>query len=134
MKILVLTACSGKKKDRSMPAYKLYRSSRIKAVYNRRCGHDMGILSAQYGLVSARDIIDPYERVMDEMRALELVPLVAEKIKDYDCVVFFAGGSNRLYYECLKSACELSNVKLFSVGYANMGDINELPKLIKRLK
>lgn len=130
MRILVLTACSGNKKDRSMPAYKLYRSSRIKAVYNRRCGHDMGILSAQYGLVNAQNIIEPYERVMNEKRALELVPSVVEKVEDYDCVVFFKGGARKAYVDCIKDACRKAKKQLITLGFANMGGINDLPTVI----
>lgn len=134
MKILVLTACGGKKKNRSMPAYKLYRSSRIKAVYNRRCGHDMGILSAQYGLVNAQEIIEPYARVMDEKRALELIPSVAEKVKDYDCVVFFKGGARKSYITCIRGACDKAKKALRLLGFANMGGINDLPQVIKICK
>lgn len=131
MKILVLTACGGKKRPGAMPAYKLYKSSRIKAVYNRRCGHDMGILSSEYGLVNANEIIKPYERVMDEKRAIELIPQVTKKIKDYDCVIFFKGGARRCYLTCIEKVCEKAGKSLITLGFANMGGIRDLPKIIE---
>ena len=137
MKILIVTACGAKKNPRPLPAYKLYKSARIKAVYNRRSGCDMGILSAEYGLVRAHDVIEPYERLMDEERAEELAPFVAEKLKEYDCIIFFKGGARKAYLSCIKAACKKAGRTLVALGYANMGGINDLPKatyLAKREK
>lgn len=133
MKILVLTACGGKKRQEAMPAYKLYKSARIKAVYNRRCGHDMGILSSRYGMVNAHEIIEPYERVLDENRVVEMIPQVTEKIRDYDCVVFFKGGARGIYLTCIAKACEKAGKSLVTFGFANMGGINDLPKILRIL-
>ena len=72
-KICIVTACGNKKHAEPLPAWKIYKSSRIKAVYNRRNNHDMYILSAQHGLVFSEKIIAPYNRIMDEERAKELV-------------------------------------------------------------
>lgn len=134
MKVLIVTACGAKKNPGPMPAYKLYKSSRIKAVCNRRCGSDMCILSAEYGLVDAHKTINPYERVMDERRAEELVPSVAEKLKSFDCVIFFKGGSRRAYLSCIRAACKKARRTLVTLGYANMGGINDLPKVIELIK
>ena len=131
MKVLIVTACGAKKNPGPMPAYRLYKSSRIKAVYNRRCGSDMCILSAEYGLVNAHKTIKPYERVMDEQRAEELVPSVTKKLKNYDCVIFFKGGAREAYLSCIKAACRRAGKTLVTLGYANMGGINDLPQVIE---
>jgi len=71
-KILMVTTCGARKHSEPKPAWKLYKSSRIRAVYNRRMGHDMCILSTKYGLVEADAVIEPYEAVMTEQIAKEL--------------------------------------------------------------
>lgn len=131
MKALIVTACGAKKKPRPMLAYKLYKSARIKAVYNRRCGNDMKILSAEHGLLDAHKTIEPYERILDQKRALELVTSVARQIEDYDCVVFFKGGARKAYTSLIKAACEKAGRTLVTLGYANMGGINDLPKVME---
>lgn len=133
MKVLIVTACGSKKNSRPMFAYKLYKSSRIKAVYNRRCGSDMCILSAEYGLVEIHKTVRPYERMMDEQRARELVPSVTKKIQSYDCVVFFKGGVRKAYLSCIKAACEKMGKILVTLGFANMGGIKDLPLIIELL-
>ena len=134
MKVLIVTPCGAKKNPEPMQAYRLYKSSRIKAVYNRRSGSDMCILSAEYGLVNAHETIKPYERVMDVRRTEELVPSVARKLKNYDCVIFFKGGAREVYLSCIKVACQKAGKTLVSLGYANMGGINDLPKVITFMK
>ncbi len=134
MKVLVVTACGAKKNSQSLQAYKLYKSTRIKAVYNRRGSCDMSILSAKYGLVDAHEVIEPYEQVINEERAKELVPTVALKLKDYDYVVFFKGGARRAYLSYMRSACESARKNLVTLGYANMGGINDLPQVLEFLR
>lgn len=131
MKVLIVTACGAKKNLGPMPAYKSYKSARIRAVYNRRSGCDMAILSAEYGLVRVQQVIKPYERVMDEQRAKELLPSVAQNLKEYDCTIFFKGGARKAYTSCIKAACEKAGRTLVTLGYANMGGINDLPKVIE---
>jgi len=133
MRILVSTACGAKKHHSPLPAYRLYKSSRIRAVYNRRNGLDMCILSAEYGLVDAQRIIKPYERVMDDKRAEELVSGVAQKLQTYDCVIFFKGGARKHYLSCIQAACDKAGKPLVTLGYANMGGINDLPKVINSI-
>jgi hypothetical protein len=134
MKVLIVTACGTEKNPRPMPAIKLYKSSRVKAVYNRRGSSDMCILSAEYGLVDANDIIKPYERVMDEQRAKELTSSVAEKLQDYDYVIFFKGGARKAYLTCIENACEQAGKSLVILGFANIGGVNDLPVIIELLK
>jgi hypothetical protein len=134
MKTMIVTACGERKNPMPMLAYKLYKSSRIKAVYNRGGSLDMYILSAEYGLVSAYEVIGPYERLMDEQRAEELVPSVAKRIQDYDCVIFFKGGARKAYLSCIKAACDKARKTLVTFGYAHIGGINELPKILGLLR
>ena len=131
MKISIITACGNKKNDEPLPAWQLYKSPRIKAIYNRKKNHDMYILSAEHGLVRAEQILAPYNRIMDEKRCQELIPKLKEILKNYDAVVYFKGGARSLYHKCLQQACDQCNVKLVSFGFANMGGINELQDKIK---
>lgn len=133
MKVLLVTACGDKKNSGPMPAYKLYKSSRIKAVYNRRCGSKMCILSAEYGLVDAHKTIKPYERVMDEQRSKELQPSIAKKLQSYDCIIFFKGGARKAYLSCIRAVCEKTGKILVTLGFANMGGIKDLPLIIELL-
>ena len=114
-----------------MPAWKIYKSSRIKAVYNRRKEHDMYILSAQHALIPADKVIEPYNRVMDEKRCQELIPQLKPILKQYDAVVFFKAGARKLYEQCIRTACEQENVKLISFGNGFMGGINDLEKKLR---
>jgi len=127
--------CGGNKKEKiPLPAWQLYKSPRIKAVYNRKGDVDMFILSAEFGLVPAEKIITPYNRLMDEKRCNELIPKIKEIVKNYDAIIFFKAGARKLYEQCLAKACEESGVKLISFGYGFMAGINDLPKKIEEAK
>lgn len=132
MKVCVVTACGNKKESIAMPAWKIYKSSRIKAVYNRKGDHDMYILSAEHGLLPSEKIIEPYNRIIGEQRCQELIPKLKPILENYDAVVFFKAGARNLYEKCLKSACNESNVKLISFGFGFMGGINELEEKINK--
>lgn len=56
---------------------------------------------------------------------------MAEKIEGYDYVVYFKGGAGREYFNLIREACELAGKTLVSFGYKYMGDINELPNVLK---
>ncbi|MGQ4916064.1 MAG: DUF6884 domain-containing protein [Candidatus Asgardarchaeia archaeon] len=129
-RIAVVTACGRGKKNYPTKAYKLYKSSRIKAVYNLKNNTDMYILSAKYGLIHAEEVIEPYDEVMTEDKAIQLTPSVAEKLKGYDFVIFFKAGARKEYLNCIHQACKLANVNLIAFGYGNMGDVRKLPDLI----
>lgn len=130
-RILVVTACGRKKHDKPMAAWKLYKSTRIKAVYNRTMRHDMGILSAKYGLIKADKVIEPYEAVMDEEKAEEFVKQGAKILDSYDYVVYFKGGARKEYLDCIKEVCQKAGKTLIALGYANMGGINKIPKVLE---
>ena len=133
-RIALITACGEKKNLKPMEAYKLYRSSRIRAVYNRRRGNDMYLLSAKNGLVGAHEIMEPYDRLMNDERAHELVPYVEKRIAPYDYVVYFKGGAREVYLNCIKEACKRLGKILVTLGYAFMGGINDLPKIISMIR
>jgi len=134
MKILVVTAC-GKRKDTSpQPAWKLYKSPRIRAVYNRRNGHDMAILSSKYGLIKAEEIIEPYEEVLTEQRVKELIPQISMAIQKYDIIIYYRGCAGKEYFTLIMDACENAGKPFFSVGYKNLGDINILPEIFQRIE
>jgi len=133
-RILVVTACGRKKHDKPMPAWKLYKSPRIKAVYNRSQGCDFAILSAKYGLVEADRIITPYEQVMTKERAEELLEQVTAKVEKYDYVIYYRGGARKEYLECIQEACRSTKRTLLVLGYANLGGINDLQKMIGLLE
>ena len=130
-KICIVTACGNKKHEIPKPAWKIYKSSRIKAVYNRRNNHDMYILSAEHGLLPSEKIIQPYNRIMDEQRSKELISDMVPIIQKYDTVIFFKAGARKLYEQCIESACKKADKKIISFGYAIMGDINKLPEIIR---
>lgn len=133
-KILIVTACGAKKATIALPAYKLYKSSRIRAVYRRRGNSDMCILSAEYGLIDAQEVISPYNRLMDQKRACELVNSIANKLIDYEFVLFFKGGARKIYSSCIEAACRKAGKTLVMFGYANMGGINDLPRILAALQ
>jgi hypothetical protein len=132
MKILIVTACGKRKDNIPQPAWKLYKSPRIRAVYNRRNGHDMAILSSKYGLIDAEKVIQPYEEVLTKERADELLPQVIEKIQNYDYVLYYRGGAGKEYFKLIKEACEDRDKVLISVGYKNLGDIQMIPYVIQQ--
>jgi hypothetical protein len=132
MKVLLATACGAKKNKGKMPAIDLYKSSRIKAVYNRRDGAEFAVLSAKYGLISPDSIIKDYEQILDSKGMEKLIPQVIEFIKKYDLIVFFKGGSRGEYRELLKKATEATNKPLILIGNRNQEDIGKLEELLTR--
>lgn len=132
--ILVVTCCGARKHNEPKPAWQLYKSPRIRAVYNRRNGHDMCILSTKYGLVDADEVIEPYEETLTKQKTNELIPQIVEKIQSHDCVVYYRGGAGREYFNCIREACERAGKTLISFGCKYMGDINLLPKVIQLIE
>lgn len=130
-KILVVTTCGARKYNEPMSAWQLYKSPRIRAVYNRRNDHDMCILSTKYGLVDAEKVIEPYEETLTQQRVKELIPQMVKKIKGYDYIIYFKGGAGKEYFNLIKEACKLAGKKLVSLGYKYMGDINEMSNVLQ---
>ena len=133
-KICVITACGNKKESIALPAWKIYKSSRIKAVHKRKNDEDMYILSAEHGLLPSEKIIEPYNRLIDEKRVQELIPKIEPIIKKYDKVIYFKAGARKLYEDCLNTVCEKTGVEIESFGFGFMGGINELENRIIEAK
>ena len=121
-----------KKNKGKMPAIDLYKSSRIKAVNNRRDGADFAVLSAKYGLLYPDKIIKDYEQVLDSKGVKKLLPQVKEFINKYELIVFFKGGSREEYRELIKQASEAMNKPLILIGNRNQEDIGKLEELLVR--
>ncbi|KYC45987.1 MAG: hypothetical protein APG12_00448 [Candidatus Methanofastidiosum methylothiophilum] len=130
MKVLLATACGAKKNKGKMPAIDLYKSSRIKAVYNRKNGADFAVLSAKYGLMPPEKIIKDYEQILDSKGIKKLMPQVIEFIRKYEIIVFFKGGSREEYRELIKTASETINKPLILIGNRNQEDIGKLEDLL----
>ena len=125
-KVCVVTACGKTKRDVPLPARKLYKSSRITAVHNRKCGCDMYILSARHGLIPSEKVIEPYDMWLDRERIAELLPDMVPVLKKYDKVIFFKAGAGAVYDECMKAACDRAGRPLDSFGSGFMSGIGEL--------
>jgi len=132
--LALITACGAKKKKYPTKAYELYLSPRIKAVFNRRDGVDMYILSAKYGLVNALQVIEPYDEVMTQEKARILAPQVAKVLKNYKTAIFYKAGARKEYLECMVNACKIAKVNLVAIGYGFMGDVGKIPYIIELLK
>jgi hypothetical protein len=132
MKVLLATACGAKKNKGKMPAIDLYKSSRIKAVYNRRDGADFAVLSAKYGLINPDSIIKDYEQILDSKSMKKLIPQVIEFINNYDLIIFFKGGSREEYRELVKIAANATNKPLILIGNRNQEDIGKIEELLTR--
>lgn len=132
MKVLLATACGAKKNKGKMPAIDLYKSSRIKAVYNRKNGADFAVLSAKYGLLYPDRIIKDYEQVLDSRGMHKLMPQVIEFIDKYELIVFFKGGSREEYRELIKNASDAINKPLILIGNRNQEDIGKIGELLSK--
>ena len=133
LKILVATACGKKKRTGKHRAVDLYRSSRIRAVYNRRSGCDMAILSSKFGLVDSQTVIEDYEEVLTPERVKILLPQVVDYVKRYDVVIYFKAGASFIYFELIKKASEIANIPIVYLGYGYMAEINKIPGVISEI-
>ncbi|KPV61966.1 MAG: hypothetical protein AOA65_2134 [Candidatus Bathyarchaeota archaeon BA1] len=134
MKILVVTACGGKQETSPCPAHRLYKSPRIKAVYKRKGDCDFCILSGKYGLLEPDRVIRPYNDVMTPEGAQRLLPQVVHMVKNYDTIIYFKAGARAAYLDCIKTACKTAGKTLITTGFAHMGAINNIPKIINFAK
>ena len=132
-RVAIVTACGGKKEEKPAVAGKLYKSARIRHLYRRskEVGAPLFILSAKYGLISADEVIEPYEAIMDRERCRELKEQIVKTLKGFDAVVYFRGGARREYYECIKEAAEEAGVEFYPFGTGNMGRIGELLNVLR---
>lgn len=134
-KIVLITACGSKKENFPTLAGQLYKSSRIRYLYkiSQQLDIDFYILSARYGLVSSKTLIEPYDKILTKKRCEELKKHMVEIIKKFDTVIFYKGGSKLEYSECIESICKILNKEFISFGYGNMGDINKIFNIMEQL-
>jgi hypothetical protein len=132
-KVGIGTACGNKKEEGLLPAYRLYKSSRIRGLFNARGELPMYILSAKYGLIDAEAELRRYEHVMDDQRAHELAPQVAEAMQGYNWFAFFKGGARPAYSLCMRLASDISRIPLAIVGFGNMGDFRQFIQIANEL-
>ncbi|AJC71221.1 hypothetical protein X802_02825 [Thermococcus guaymasensis DSM 11113] len=135
-KIAIATACGAKKEKFPQPAWRLYKSSRIRHLYkkSRELGYPFYILSARYGLVPAERVLEPYDEILTPSKIQELIPIVSKTLKKFDVVVYYKGGARREYLELMSIASRIANTRLVTFGYANMGDIGKLESIIELVK
>jgi hypothetical protein len=93
-------SCVGLKQPVAAPAQELYISDwfRKARAYVERLGCPWYILSAEHGLVSPAEVLDPYERTLNTMSvlerrawAVEVWRLLRPELAGKDRVIFFAG-------------------------------------------
>ena len=134
-RIVLVTSCGNKKESSPQVAGKLYKSARIRHLYrkSKELGIPFFILSAGYGLVSGDEVISPYNAVMSEEKCKELERKIAERLKDYDVIVYYKGGARKDYLDCIKRVAEKLEKELVVFGYGNMGDIGKLGEVLKSL-
>lgn len=72
MSRLLVMSCSARKRASPAPAIELYDGSAYRVLHkNKSLSLAILILSAEHGLIRARDRLEPYDRKMDEARAQE---------------------------------------------------------------
>ncbi len=133
LEILVATACGRKKTTGKHKAVDLYLSPRIRAVYNRRCGCDMAILSSKYGLVDSQTIIEDYEAILSLESTKILFPQVVDYIGRYSVIVYFKAGASSIYFELIKEASRIAKRPILHFGYGFMAEVNKIPSVISNI-
>jgi hypothetical protein len=136
-KVVLITACGKKKETKPGPAWRLYRSPRIRYLKKKadKFQIDFYILSSKYGLIHSDEIIEPYESVITRERCKILLPEIIKKLTNIQPhkVVFYKGGARKEYFECVEEACRKLNKPILSFGYANMGGIKKLDEILGEL-
>ncbi len=137
MRVLLMTACGRSKEKMPLPAWRLYRSSRIRFLKKvaEATGVRYAILSARYGVVDSDEVIPPYEEIMTSERCEKLLPHIVTKLRDFSpgVIVFYRGGARQEYMDCIKKAADILGIRVIEVGYANMGDIRKVEAIINDL-
>jgi len=135
-RIVLITSCGKIKEKEPKPAGMLYKSSRIRHLYKRskELGIPLYILSAKYGLIEADRVIDPYDQELDKKRLKELLPQVANILKNFDVAIFYKGGAKKYYLDLIREVCTKNNIKLIEFGYKCMGDIKKLDKILEEIR
>ena len=131
-RIALVTACGNKKEKTPQEAGKLYRSARIRHLYRRskELNIPLFIISAKYGLVSADEIIEPYNAVMTDEKCKELKEKMLSKLRDFDIIIYYRGGARKTYLDCISEVAKELEKELIVFGYGNMGDIGKLTNIL----
>jgi hypothetical protein len=117
MSTIYLISCVSEKHPAPMVAKDLYVSSLFKKArhYAEQTGCPWFILSAQYGLVSPEQVIDPYERTLNEMPIAErrdwarrVFAQLMEAAPQIDRAVFLAGHRYREFLMALLRERDIS--------------------------
>jgi len=120
MKVIV-TICS-KEKDRTtkdIPAYRRYKSSRIKTVRSVAQAQSLPffILSGKYGLIADNEVVPYYDHLLNESHVQGLALRVGEqgKLAGITSIEFYAKqrqGSWIPYYRVIEQLAITNNIKL----------------------
>lgn len=101
---IALVACVGRKLDHPAAAKDLYKSDWFKKAssYARSVTKAWYILSAEYGLVHPDQVIEPYNKTLNEMSSRErrawaagVIPEVGKVVNRGDRIVMLAGARYR---------------------------------------
>lgn len=137
---VVITVCSGKKKDvTAAKAIELYNSKRIdfvNRIVSEVGGFRFMILSAKYGLVASDELIHNYNKRLDDVNVDSMVDLVVNQLRRNRVisVVFFTAGTNDTYKTILEKAADLAGVESRIIGLPDMGGAKDLKPLLEILK
>ena len=134
-RIVLVTACGNKKEKTPQEAGKLYRSARIRHLYRRskELNIPFFIISAKYGLVSADEVIEPYNAVMTDEKCKKLKEKILSKLKDFDVIIYYRGGARKTYLDCISEVAKELGKELIVFGYGNMGDIRKLTDILEKI-
>jgi len=139
--LILLTACGKKKEVTPQPAWKLYKSARIR--YLKRIAEEMNvpfyIVSAKYGLIHSEKIIEPYETLLTKEKAQKLFPQVIEiltklKMEGIRLILYFKGGARKEYHDLVLRASSEVNLNFISYGSGYMKDIGMTKEFIEKLR
>ncbi|ADY74148.1 hypothetical protein Dester_1521 [Desulfurobacterium thermolithotrophum DSM 11699] len=132
-RIALVTACGNKKEETPQKAWKLYKSARVRHLYRRSKELNLPffIISAKYGLISADEVIEPYNAVMTDEKCEELKEKILSKLKDFDVIIYYRGGARKTYLDCISEVAKELGKELIVFGYGNMGDIGKLADILE---
>ena len=140
MELILATACGAKKESSRLPAWRLYRSSRIRHLkkVTEAYGVPIYILSAKHGLINSDTVIDPYDEVLTEEKFEALKPVVLSQLRELKRkglrrILFYRGGARKLYLDLLMASALKLSLNVIYYGSGNMRDIGLTPYLLERL-
>ena len=127
-KILIITSCSFKKRNYKTNASDLYKGHLFKKVkkFARSNNFDFKIVSAKYGLLNPKDIIEPYDRTISNKKDVlnlqkKVISELLGSISNYKFVLIIVGSKYRKVLEPInkKNMYYVINHKGIG-GYSNL--------------